>query len=64
VYHLSNLRILSLSQNQLTAIPDKIGRLSGLVELKVGNNSIGEISDRVLRLRKLRVCTVGMYMCM
>jgi Leucine-rich repeat (LRR) protein len=53
--------MLSLSHNQLTAIPDKIGTMVGLVELKLGNNSICEISDRVLKLSKLKVFTVGMY---
>ena len=46
---LLRLRILDLSNNYLTELPDEIGNLSEIVQLQLGNNQLSTISPPILQ---------------
>ena len=55
---LSNLEILSLSGNQLVALPEWTGSLSRLKELYVDNNKLKELPNRLTVAPELSIISV------
>ena len=52
---LLRLRILDLSNNYLTELPDEIGNLSEIVQLQLGNNQLSTISPALGLMQHLEV---------
>jgi hypothetical protein len=52
---LHNLRLLDMSMNNITALPDFLFEMTQLVSLFLGSNKIREISPAISQLRKLEV---------
>jgi hypothetical protein len=55
---LSNLRVLSLSFNQLTTLPPEIGQLSNLQHLYLGQNQLTTLPPEIGQLSNLRVLSL------
>jgi Leucine-rich repeat (LRR) protein len=53
VRHLSNLKVLDLSDNQFTGVPAEVGQLSELRELDLSNNPITGLPYEIGNLKKL-----------
>ena len=52
---LLRLRVLNLSNNDLTVLPNEIGKLSELVHLRLDNNQLSNISPALGNLQCLEV---------
>ncbi|KIC75087.1 hypothetical protein DB42_AQ00670 [Neochlamydia sp. EPS4] len=44
---MSQLQALELNQNQLTALPAEIGRLSELTKLELAENPLKDIAEKI-----------------
>ncbi|XP_014227683.1 leucine-rich repeat protein 1 [Trichogramma pretiosum] len=56
---MTNLCLLNLSGNQLTVIPDSIGKLGSLVTLHLDNNCIRALPQAVGKLHRLRILNLS-----
>ena len=57
------LRILDLSSNFLTELPNEIGDLSELVQLRLGNNQLSSVSPALKHLQNLEVLKLAHAQC-
>lgn len=61
LYHLRNLTVLTLRNNQITELLPAIAELSSLTELNIGGNQIRCLPYELVSLRKLWACRGGLF---
>lgn len=60
---LPQLKHLNLSHNQLTSIPESIGRLSQLESLDLSNNQLTSVPSPLRHLTQLKVHSLDCFTC-
>ena len=54
IRHLTNLRVLDASRNQMTGVPAEVGQLSSLQDLDLSDNRLTGLPLELGNLQKLR----------
>jgi hypothetical protein len=58
ISELTNLKFLSISNNELTSLPDSIGNLINLTHLSIDNNNLTSLPDSIGNLINLEMLSI------